>query len=181
MQPTVRLNPQPQYEVIPSNVVKKDGIINLNCNWNQQPNPMTITLNFIKQVISMQMVIKPKGNMPGMPMQGMHPGMHPGMQQFMQPGMQPNMMPGMQPGMQQNMMPGMQPGMYPGMQSGMNPQFGNPQFGSNPGMSQFGNNQQFVQPNLMPNMASNQPMNLNKQHLANKVFDECMQLINGYQ
>lgn len=155
MQPVVRLNPQPQYEVIPSNVVKKDGIINLNCNWSQQPNPMTVTLNFIKQVISMQMVIKPKGNMPGMPVQGMHPGMQ-----------------------------GMQPGMMP---QGMNPQFPtNPQSGtghrvSNPAMNQFPTNPQFAQPtnNFMPNMNSNQPMNMNKQNMVNKVFDECMQFANG--
>jgi len=148
--------------VIPSNVVKRDGIINLNCNWTQMPNPMTVTLNFIKQVISMQMVIKPKGNMSGMPMQfGMNPGMQPGMNPGMQPGMNPGMM---QPGMQPGMFPGMQPGM---MHPGMNPQFTNPQF---------------AQPNLMPNMVnSNQPMNMNKQNLVNKVFDECMQFLNGYQ
>jgi len=165
--------------VIPSNVVKRDGVINLNCNWTQMPNPMTVTLNFIKQVISMQMVIKPKGNMSGMPMQfGMQPGMNPGMQPGMNPGMQPGMYPGMQPGM---------------MHPGMNPQFTNPQFGMQPGMQpqfgmqpgmnpQFANNQQFAQPNLMPNMVnSNQPMNMNKQNLVNKVFDECMQFLNGYQ
>lgn len=171
MQPVVRLNPQPQYEVIPSNVVKKDGIINLNCNWSQQPNPMTVTLNFIKQVISMQMVIKPKGNMPGMPVQGMHPGMQ---------GMQPGMYPGMQPGM---MPQGMQPGMMP---QGMNSQFPtNPQFGtgqrvSNPAMN-YPTNPQFAQPtnNFMPNMNLNQPMNMNKQNMVNKVFDECMQFANG--